>query len=138
MLTNQRGSALLMVIVVFAIIFALLGVSLEQGTFLLRDMQQKGREEAALQLAEGGVELACQQLFSNQNKLAGEQELTLETGTISIAITQIAPSGMLEIFSKGTLPKLGGQAAVQKAVRVRLTVEREQENIVVHQWEEAL
>lgn len=138
MLKNQRGSALLMVIVVFAIIFALLGVSLEQGTFLLRDMQQKGREEAALQLAEGGVELACQQLLSNPDEIASEQNMTLETGAISVAITQIAPSGMLEIFSKGTLPKLGGQAAVQKAVRVRLTVDREQERIIVHQWEEAL
>lgn len=127
-----------MVIVVFAIIFALLGVSLEQGTFLLRDVQQKGREEAALQLAEGGIELACQQLLSNPDKFASEQNMTLETGAISVAITQIAPSGMLEIFSKGTLQKSEGRAAVQKAVRVRVSVNREQEGIVVHQWEEEL
>jgi len=127
-----------MVIVVFAIIFALLGVSLEQGTFLLRDMQQKGREEAALQLAEGGVEIACQQLLSNPDEFASEQNMTLETGAISVAITQIVPSGMLEIFSKGTLQKSEGRAAMQKAVRVRLTVDREQKNIVIQQWEEAL
>ncbi len=138
MLHNQRGSALLLVIVVFAVMFAVLGLTLDQGTSFARDVQQKGREEAALQLAEGGVEWACQQLLAASAEFVREQTMTLETGSVSISITRIAPSGMLEVFSKGTLPTSGGQAAVQKAVRVLLTVDREQGNIVIHQWDAAL
>jgi type II secretory pathway component PulK len=138
MFQNQRGSALLLAIIVFAVMFAVLGLTLEQGASLARDVRQKGQEEAALQLAEGGVELACQQLIANPVEFVRKQEMMLETGSISIEITQIAPSGTLEIFSKGTLSKSSGQSAVQKAVRVLLSLDREQKNIIVHQWEEAL
>ena len=73
MLENQRGSALFLVIIVFATLFALLGMSLARGTTLFGQIQQKHLENVALNLAEAGVEYALHKMITSEKEFSGEE-----------------------------------------------------------------
>jgi len=101
MVRNQRGNALLLVIVVFATLFALAGMSFERGEQLLRRMQHQSLEQAALNLAEAGVEYALHQIVLAGNDVKHTTEVELETGSFSTSVLY-SFSGRFEIVATGS------------------------------------
>ena len=140
MLKNQRGNALLLVIIVFATLFALLGMSLDRGTTLFGQIYQKHLENAALNLAEAGIEYTLYKMMTSGKEFFGEENIILETGTFSTSVSEFTPSGMIEIYSKGIAKGKGQIETVHKTLRVVVYFDSEySENPpVVHAWEEVL
>ena len=141
MLRNQRGNALLLVIIVFGTLFALLGMSFERGGQLLDRLQQQSYEEIALNLAEAGVEYALHQIVLFGKNVQGTQEVTLDTGTFSTTIS-CCPSGSFEIVATGKA-KNGQQqeeAVIIKTLKVqgRFPADEPEAVPVVTVWEEVL
>lgn len=100
MVRNQRGNALLLVLVVFATLFTLLGMSFDRGEQLLRRLQHQSLEQVALNLAEAGVEYALHQLALPGNAIEKTMEIDLETGSFSTSVS-FSSSGHFEIMAAG-------------------------------------
>ena len=120
MMRNQRGSGLLLVIVVFATLFALLGVSLERGVKLFERIHRNHLEDVALNLAEAGVEYSIHQLTTSEENFQREHDVFLDTGTFSVSISALYASGNFEILSTGTAKGTGRIGDVVKTLRVRV------------------
>lgn len=140
MLRNQRGNALLLVIIVFGTLFALLGMSFERGEQLLGRVQQQSYEEIALNLAEAGVEYALHQIMLSGKNVAGTQEATLDTGTFTASISY-GPSGHFEIMATGKA-RNGQQEEdmVSKTIKVqgRFSPEKPDAGPVLTRWDVVL
>ena len=138
MIRNQRGSALLLVIIVFAMLFILSGISLERGNRLFVRIHKKHLETAALNLAEAGVEYTIHRLvYSKENYSNGEQ-ISLDTGTFSTSVTRLTSADKIEILSTGKATGSDQLGNVTKTLRV--VVQRSQENterpLIILSWEE--
>jgi hypothetical protein len=140
MINNQRGSGLLLVIIVFAVLFALLGVSLERGGELFVQIQKKQLETAALNLAEAGVEYTLDKILYVKEDYSGAKNIKLETGTFSTSVSRLNLSGKLEIVSTGTAEGFGQVKDVVKTLRVVVQIDRENSEhpLVIHSREEVL
>lgn len=126
MMRNQRGSGLLLVIIVFATLFVVLGISLERGGDLYIQMHKSHLETAALNLAEAGVEYTIHRLVYSQENYSGGGQISLDTGTFSTVITHLTPSDKIEILSTGQAKGSGQLRDVVKTLRV--VVQRSREN----------
>lgn len=116
---NQRGSALLLVIIIFAVLFALVGLSLERGGDTLMKVQSHHLETAALNLAEAGVEYVVHKIVQSQGDFYGEEIVTLKpTGTFSVSVSRLTPSDKIEILSVGKAKGTGQFSDVTKTLRV--------------------
>ncbi len=118
MRNNQRGSSLLLVIIALATLFAILGVSLERGIKVFDRIYRNHLENAALNLAEAGVEYSFHQLASTETSFQGKKEVMLDTGTFSIAVSHLDASEMVEILSTGTAIGKGRVDKVVKTLRI--------------------
>ena len=119
MIKNQRGNALLLVIIVFATLFALVGISLNRGVALVGQLQRQGRKEMALNLAEAGVEYALYNIRVSK-EFFGEENIELDTGTFSTSVSYLTPSGKIEIFSTGVVPGKGKLGEVRKSLKLEI------------------
>lgn len=140
MLRNQRGNALLLVIIVFGTLFALLGMSFERGGQLLGRLHHQSYEQIALNLAEAGIEYALHQIALDGKDVAATQEAALDTGTFTASISY-GPSGNFEIVATGKA-KNGAleEDMVSKTLRVwgRFSPDEPDAIPVVTFWEEVL
>jgi hypothetical protein len=118
MKTTQRGNGLLLVIIVFATAFTLLGLSLERSNHLLLTIHKKHLENTARNLAEAGIEYAIHQILSSPETLYGTETKHLETGTFSTTVSRLTPSGKIGILSTGTATSAGRLNDVIKTLRV--------------------
>ena len=137
MLKNQQGNALLLVIIVFATLFALLGISLNRGTVLVKHLQQKCREEVALNLAEAGVEYALYKIHESGKTFSGEENIELETGTFSTSVSYLTASGKIAISSTGFVKETRNIDSVRKTLKVIVHFDAETAP-VVYSWGEVL
>jgi hypothetical protein len=116
---TQRGSALLLVIIVFAVLFALVGISLEQSGDVLVNIRDHHLETVSLNLAEAGIEYAIHKIIHSEGDFYGEEKGSLEpTGTFYISVSQLTPSDKVEIISVGTAKVSGSSPVVTKSLRV--------------------
>ncbi|MBD3307106.1 hypothetical protein GF339_11830, partial [candidate division KSB3 bacterium] len=118
MLSNQRGTALLLVIILFATLFALLGISLDRGLRLNERIYKRSFEETALHLAEAGVEHAIHQLVTASESFQGISNYALETGKFSTSVSSLSSPDMLEIISTGTATANRREGMVKKTLKV--------------------
>lgn len=136
---QQRGSGLLIVIIVFATLFALVGFALERSGDVFVQVQKQHLETAARDLAEGGVEYAIQQIASSPEGYAGKETLNLEpAGLFSIAVTRLTPADRFEIISTGTANGAGQRPNVVLTLRVvgQRAPENPQRPVTILSWEE--
>ncbi len=123
---NQRGSGLLLVIIVFAILFALLGLGLERGEKLFVQVQLEHLEIAALNLAEAGVEYAIHKIVNSEEGDFGEEQINLDaTGIFSVSVSRSTSSNIIEILSTGKAKGNGQLSNVVKTVKVVVQLSRE-------------
>jgi Tfp pilus assembly protein PilX len=138
MIRNQRGSALLLVIIVFAMLFILLGISLERSGRLFVRIHKKHLETAALNLAEAGVDYTIHRLVYSKENYSGEEQISLDTGTFSTSVTRLTTVDKIEILSTGKATGSDQLGNVTKTLRV--VVQRSQENterpLIILSWEE--
>ena len=138
MMRNQRGSGLLLVIIVFATLFVVLGISLERSGQVFVQVHKRHLETAALNLAEAGVEYTLHKLAYSKENYSGEEQISLDTGTFSISVTHLTPSDRIEILSTGKAKGAGQLSNVVKTLRV--VVQRSRENVekplILLSWEE--
>lgn len=119
MLRNQRGSGLLLVIMIFAVLFALVGISLERGGDVLVDVQKHHLETAALNLAEAGVEYIIHQIVHTEQDIYEEKSVSLEpVGTFSVTVSRLTASDKVEILSVGKAKGSGPFPEVVKTLKV--------------------
>jgi hypothetical protein len=119
MLKNQRGSGLLLVIMIFAVLFALVGISLERSGDVLVNVQKHHLETAALNLAEAGVEYTIHQIVHTEQEIYGETSMTLEpVGSFSVTVSRVTPSNKVEILSVGKARGSGPFPEVVKTLKV--------------------
>jgi len=138
MIRNQQGSGLLLVIIVFATLFVLLGMSFERSGQLFIQVQKKHLETVALNLAEAGVEYTLHRMVDVKEEHSGRENISLDTGTFSTSVTHLTPSGKIEILSTGKAKGSDRLSDVVKTLRVVVQLSRENpENpIVILSWEE--
>lgn len=135
---NQQGSALLLVIIVFATLFALLGISLERGFALFERIQKRHLENVAFNLAEAGVEYTLHQLVTTGEYFPGEGNVVLDPGTFSTLVVHLGNSELLEILSTGTAKGNSRTGEVVKTLRVlvQLSPDESDQPPIIHFWEE--
>lgn len=140
MLKNQRGSGLLLVIMVFATLFALLGLSLDRSLTLYERIQKNHLEDVALNLAEAGIEYTLHQMMDSEKGFSGVENVALDTGRFSTSVSAPTPSGMVEILSTGIAEGKGRIPPVQKRLKVVLYIDPTNAETapVVHSWQEVL
>lgn len=140
MVRNQRGNALLLVLVVFATLFTLVGMSFERGEQLFKRLQHQSLEQSALNLAEAGVEYALHQMALPGNDKEKTTEIALETGYFSTSVSY-SSAGRFEIVATGKA-KNGHrmEESVIKTLRVqgRFSPDEPGAVPVVTIWEEVL
>ena len=139
MIRQQRGSALLVVIIVFATLFALLGLSFERGSTVFVQIQQKHLETAARNLAEAGVEYAIHKIVSSQKEYSGKETMSLDpTGTFSISVARLTPADQIEILATGKATGSGQRPEVTSTLRVvvQLSQENSKRPVVILSWKE--
>ncbi|PIE32434.1 hypothetical protein CSA56_15615 [candidate division KSB3 bacterium] len=124
MVNNQRGNALLLVVITFAVFLALLGVALERGSTFFKTVQQEALEEVALNFAEAGVEFALDKIVSSSGDVWGEYAREFAAGNLSTSISYRTASGTIEIYSEGIAKDIGKSGSVHKALRVILSYDR--------------
>jgi hypothetical protein len=139
MIRQQRGSALLVVIVVFATLFALLGLSFERGSTLFIQIKQKHLETTARNLAEAGVEYAIHKIVSSPKEFSGKETLSLDpTGTFSISVARLTPADQIEILATGKAKASGQLSEVASILKVVVQLSQENSNrpMVILSWKE--
>ena len=134
MIKNQRGNALLLVIIVFATLFAFVGISLNRGIAVVGKIQRQARAEMALNLAEAGVEYALYKIHDSK-EFFGEENIELETGTFSTSVSYLTPSGKIEIFSTGIVPGNRNLEEVRKSLKVVVQIDSENPPVVYSRGE---
>jgi hypothetical protein len=125
MIKNQRGSGLLLVIIVFAVLFALVGMSFERGEKLLIQMHKKHLETAALNLSEAGVEYTIHKIVFSGEDYYVEENISLATGTFSTSVSPLPSSGKIEILSTGKAEGTGQLKDITKILRVVVQISQE-------------
>ena len=113
---TQQGNGLLLVIIVFAILLAVLGMSFERDGEMVVTIQKHHLETAAMNLAEAGIAYSIDQLSTSDNAY-GEETIHLEpAGTCIISISRLTPSDKIEILAVGRATGKGGRVtdAVKK------------------------
>ncbi len=135
---HQQGSALLLVIVVFATLFALVAMSLERGVALFSRIHTHHLENAALHLAEAGVEYTLHHLATEGKEFQGEENVELDTGTFSTLVRHADDSKCVEILSTGTAKNSGQGQDIVKTLRVlvQFPADASQELPHIQLWEE--
>ncbi len=135
---NQRGSGLLLVIIIFATLFVLVGISLERGENVFVQVYEQHLETAALNLAEAGVEYTIHKLVHSQEEYSNGEQISLDTGIFSTSVTRFTASDKIEILSTGKAKGSGQLSDVQKTLRVILQLSQESpENpLRILSWEE--
>lgn len=127
MRNTQRGSGLLIVIIVFAVLFALVGVSLERNGDLFLQVHKHALETSAENLAEAGVTYAVEQLLQTAGQFHGDEQLNLEPGgTCAVSVSRLTASDKIQILSTGRAVGAGRVGDVVKTLRV--VVQFSQEN----------
>ncbi len=118
---SQRGNGLLLVIMVFAVLFAVIGLSLEQNSRMAVNIYTHHLETAAFNLAESGIAYAIDKMHTSDN-FYGEESLQLEgSGTCTVSITQLTPSDKVEILAIGRAAATGPRVAdTVRTIRVVL------------------
>lgn len=121
MIHSQRGNGLLLVIIAFAVLFGVIGLSLEQHGDMVATIQKHHLETTALNLAEAGIAYAIDKIHTSEN-FYGEESLQLEaTGTFTVSISQLTPSNKIEILATGRATGTGSRISdVVKTIRVVL------------------
>jgi hypothetical protein len=119
----QRGNGLLLVVIVFAVLFGVIGMSLEQGGEVVVTIQKHHLETAARNLAEAGIAYSLDNL-SKSVDVYGEETIHLESvGTCAISVSQLTASDKIEILATGRATGKGGR--VTDAVKtLRVIVQR--------------
>ena len=125
MIRNQRGSGLLLVIIVFAMLFVVLGMSLERSGQLFIRVHKKHLETVAFNLAEAGVEYTIHRMVVSNEDYSGGENISLDTGTFSTSVTRLSPSDKIEILSTGKAKGSGRLSDVVKTLRVVVRLSRE-------------
>ncbi len=120
---SQRGNGLLLVIMAFAVLFAVIGVSLEQNSRMVVNIHKHHLETAALNLAESGLAYAINKMHTSDN-FYGEESLQLEESrSCTISIAQLTPSDKIEILvigrAAGTGPRVSDTIKSLRAVLQR-------------------
>lgn len=119
MLRTQRGSGLLLVILIFAVLFALVGISLERGGDVLVNVHKHHLETAALNLAEAGVEYGVHQLVYSGQDAYKDNTVSLEpVGTFSVTVSKLTSPDKVEILSVGKAKGSGPFPEVVKTLKV--------------------
>ncbi len=139
MINHQRGSGLFLVTIVFAVLFALLGISLERGEKLFVQVQKKHLETAALNLAEAGVEYTIHNIVYSKEEYYGEKHIDLDTtGTFSTSVSPLTPADKIEILSTGKAKGVGQLNDVVKTLRVVVQISQENPKrpFLILSWEE--
>ena len=118
---SQRGNGLLLVVMAFAVLFAVIGLSLEKNSRMVVNIHKHHLETAALNLAESGLAYALDKMHTSDN-FYGEESLQLEdSGTCTVSIAQLTPSNKIEILVIGraaaTGPRVSGTV---KSIRMVL------------------
>ena len=135
---KQQGSALLLVIIVFATLFALLAMSLERGVAIYERIHTHHLDNVALQLAEAGIEYTLHQLITAGGNFQGEENIELDTGTFSTLVIRTDDSSLLEILSTGTAKGNRRVKEVVKTLRVlvQFSPDDRQNPLIIHFREE--
>lgn len=108
---SQRGNGLLLVIMAFAVLFAVVGMSLDYNSKLVTTMYTHHLETAAMNLAEAGLAYAYDKLHTSDT-FYGEENLQLDPrSTCTVSITQLTPSNKIEILTSGRVASQGARAA---------------------------
>ena len=116
----QRGNGLLLVVIVFAVLFGVIGISLERGGEMVVTIQRHHLETAAMNLAEAGIAYSLDKLSTSDN-IYGEETIHLEPiGTCAISVSQLTPSDKIEILAIGRATGKGGW--VTDAVKTLLVI----------------
>jgi hypothetical protein len=123
---SQRGNALLLVIIAFATLFAVIGLSLEHNGDVAVSVKKHHLETAALNLAESGIAYAFDKMYTSDN-FYGEESFQLDpVGTCTVSITQLTPSNKIEILTIGRATGTGSR--LSDAVRtIRMVIQRAEE-----------
>ena len=137
---QERGSALLLVIMVVAVFLGLLAFMLDRGTSLFKSVHQTSQEDVAFQLAEAGLEFAVHKIMSSEEDFSGEDEVVFKTGRFSTSITRLRPSGTIEIYSRGIATNQSRNAAVQRSLKMVVSIDKEgsERSPVMHSREEVM
>jgi type II secretory pathway component PulK len=124
---QQRGNALLVVIIVFAVLFALVGLSLERGGLLITQIQQQHLKTSARNLAEAGLSYALYKMGTAAAEYTGQEMVRLEpAGTFKIAVVRLTPANQFEILATGVAP--GSAQATEVRTTLRVVAQRSQTN----------
>lgn len=137
---HERGSALLLVIMIVAVFLGLLAFMLDRGSTLFKSVHQSSQEEVALNLAEAGLEFAVHKIMSSEGEFSGDDEVVFKTGRFSTSINLLLPAGTIEIYSRGVAASQAQNNAVQRTLKVVISVDRESPEAVpvMHSREEVL
>jgi hypothetical protein len=114
---NQRGSGLLLVVMVFAALFAFIGFTLERSQHHIQSFQRAAFATAAENVTEAGIVYALEQVRQSNGTLQGQYDVTLDaTGDFTITITPVAHT--FEILATGKVHRIGSDVETTKTVRV--------------------
>jgi len=123
---SQRGNGLLLVIMAFAVLFAVIAMSLETNSRMAVNVHKHHLETAALNLAESGLAYAIDKIHASDN-FYGEESLQLEdSGTCVISIAQLTPSNKIEILVTGRAVGTGTRVS-DTNTSIRVVLQRAEE-----------
>lgn len=132
MKTKQRGSGLLLVILIFAVLFGIVGISLERSRDLFVQVQKHALETSALNLAEAGVAYSLDKLAQTKGTFHGQEQVRLEpVGVFSISVSRLTVSNKIEIISTGQASSNGPQIIKTVRVVVQFSQESSQRPLVL-------
>ncbi|PID58930.1 hypothetical protein CSB45_02715 [candidate division KSB3 bacterium] len=122
---HERGSALLLVIMIVTVFLALLAFMLDRGTSLFQSIHHSSQEEVALNLAEAGLDFAVHKIMTSKGDFSGEEDVVLSTGRFATTITRLNSSGTIEIYSRGMSASPQQHDAVQRTLRMLISFDKE-------------
>ena len=123
---SQRGNGLLLVVMAFAVLFAVIGLSLEKNSRMVVNIHKHHLETAALNLAESGLAYALDKMYTSDN-FFGEESLQLEdSGTCTVSIAQLTPSNKIEILVIGRAAATGPRVS-DTVKSIRMVLQRAEE-----------
>ena len=124
---SQRGNGLLLVVMAFAVLFAVVGLSLEQNSQIAVNIHKHHLQTAALNLAEAGIAYALDKMYTSDN-FYGEENVQLEgSGTCTVSIIQLTPSNKIEILATGRAAGTGPRVS-DTVTTIRMVLQRGEED----------
>jgi hypothetical protein len=115
------------VIIAFATLFAVIGLSLEYNSDVAVNVKKHHLETAALNLAESGIAYALDKMYTSDN-FYGEESFQLDTiGTCTVSITQLTPSNKIEILTIGRATGTGSRVS-DTVKTIRMVIQRAEED----------